>query len=258
MVTTAPVTVEQAAAILGVSASTIRRRIRAGSLRVEQVRRPQGVVWLVHLPPGTAPAAKTATVDTGSVTTTATTPTPPADAIAALIRATLAPIVAPLVAEQAALRQVVERQADQLVRSAEERGRLAAELEQARARLVELESPAEPERLAELARENGTLAERLAVQKRLREAAMAHAAELEQKLEAASRHHPPEPPVEEIAALRAEHDRHAGELARADATLAGQAASHARVSRQVRRLWIALAVAGALAVVAGLAPAWVR
>ena len=116
---------------------------------------------------------------------------------------------------------------------------------------------AQADRIAELARENGTLAERLAVQKRLREAAMARAAELEQKLEAAS-HHPPAPPVEEIAVLRAEHDRHAGELARADATLAGQAASHARVSRQVRRLWIALAVAGALAVAAVAAPGWVR
>ena len=54
----------------------------------------------------------------------------------ALFQATLAPIVAPLVAEQAALRQVVERQAEQLVGKEqeigairEERGRLAAELE---------------------------------------------------------------------------------------------------------------------------------
>ena len=53
--------------------------------------------------------------------------------MAALIRATLAPIVAPLVAEQAALRQTVERQAEQLVGQAETIGRQAAELERARA-----------------------------------------------------------------------------------------------------------------------------
>jgi len=129
MVTTAPVTIEQAAAILGVSASTIRRRIRAGALQVEETRRPQGVVWLVHLPRGTAPAAETATVDTTPVTTTATAPTAQADAMAALIHATLTPIVAPFLAEQTALRQIVERQADQLVGQAETIGRQGAELE---------------------------------------------------------------------------------------------------------------------------------
>ena len=131
MVTTAPVTIEQAAAILGVSASTIRRRIKAGSLRVEEARRPQGVVWLVHLPADTAPAGSTDTVDTAPVATTATTSQPAGDAIAAMIQATLTPIVAPLVAELAASRQVIERQADQLVSQAETIGRLAAERDSA-------------------------------------------------------------------------------------------------------------------------------
>src|SRR3954463_4730275 len=49
-VATAPVTVEQAAAILGVSVTTVRRRIRDGSIRVAEARRPQGPVWLVYLP----------------------------------------------------------------------------------------------------------------------------------------------------------------------------------------------------------------
>jgi len=138
MVTTAPVTIEQAAAILGVSASTIRRRIRAGALQVEETRRPQGVVWLVHVPPGTAPAAETATVDTTPVTTTATAPTAQAEALASLIHATLTPIIAPLVAEQAALRQTVERQADQLVGQAERLGRQGAELERATSTVVAL------------------------------------------------------------------------------------------------------------------------
>ncbi len=52
---------------------------------------------------------------------------------------------------------------------------------------------AQADRIAELARENGALAERLAAQKRLREAAMARAAELEQRLEAATRTPDPEP-----------------------------------------------------------------
>ena len=114
-------------------------------------------------------------------------------------------------------------------------------------------------RVSELERENGTLAERLAGLERVRDAAMAHAAELEQRLEAAAAR-PPEPePAEEIAALRAEHDRHTAELERADATLAGQAASHARVSRRARLLAITLALVAAVLVLAAmLAPAWVR
>ena len=106
-------------------------------------------------------------------------------------------------AEQAARRQTVERQAD---------------------------------RIAELARENGVVTERMASLERLHEAAMARAAELEAKLEAAAAC-PPEPDtVEEVADLPAEYYRHTAELARADPALSGQAASHARVSRQVRRL----------------------
>jgi hypothetical protein len=119
VVTTAPVTIEQAAAILGVSASTIRRRIKAGALRVEEARRPQGVVWLVHLPPGTGPASETATVDTAPVTTTASSSHLAGDAIAAMIAATLTPIIAPLVGELAASRQANERLTDQLMDQAE-------------------------------------------------------------------------------------------------------------------------------------------
>jgi hypothetical protein len=133
MVTTTPVTIEQAAAILGVSASTIRRRIRAGALHVTETHRPQGTVWLVHLPPGVTPAAEAATVDTAPVDTTPTAqPTPAlaqAEALASLIQATLTPIIAPLVGELAASRQTIERQADQLVSQADLLGRLTAALE---------------------------------------------------------------------------------------------------------------------------------
>ena len=71
-VATAPVTVEQAAAVLGVSASTIRRRIRDGSLRAEEAHRPQGVVWLVHLP---ADATAATTQPPPAASLVATTPT---------------------------------------------------------------------------------------------------------------------------------------------------------------------------------------
>jgi len=127
MVTTTPVTIEQAAAILGVSATTIRRRIRAGTLQVTETRRPQGVVWLVHLPPGTMSTADVTTADTATVTTTPSTPAAPADAIATMIQATLTPIFAPLVAELAASRQANGALTDQLLNQAETIGELRAE-----------------------------------------------------------------------------------------------------------------------------------
>jgi excisionase family DNA binding protein len=132
-VTTAPVTIEQAAALLGVSASTIRRRIRAGSLQVEETRRPQGVVWLVHLPPGTATASTADTVTTAPVDTTATAQPAPAPALAqaealtSLVQATIGAVLGPLIAEQAELRQTVERMSGQIARQSETIGQLRAE-----------------------------------------------------------------------------------------------------------------------------------
>lgn len=137
-VTTTPVTIEQAAALMGVSASTIRRRIRAGALQVEETRRPQGTVWLVHLPPGVSPAAEAATVDTAPVDTTATAQPAPAlaqaEAMTSLIQTTIATVLGPLVAELAASRQQNERQGEQLVSQAGTIGRLEAQLEAERAK----------------------------------------------------------------------------------------------------------------------------
>ena len=66
----------------------------------------------------------------------------------------------------------------------------------------------------------------------------------------------------EIAALREERGRHVAELDRAASAVVALndqlAAADRSRQRDVRRLSIALAVAGALAVAAGLAPAWVR
>jgi hypothetical protein len=138
---TAPVTVEQAAAILGVSVTTVKRRIRAGFLRAEAASRPQGTVWLVYLP-AEAMAAAEERPSAASVAATALTTTPaPAEAIAVMIQATLAPIIGPLVAEQAALRQINERQADQLVRQAETIGELRAGLVGAHATISALTAP---------------------------------------------------------------------------------------------------------------------
>ncbi len=119
-----------AAAILSVSPTTVRRMIKAGTLGVERVLRPQGHTFLVLLPPDIQPAATTRQ----QVSAEARTEVPPSEQIAALIQATLTPIVAPLIAEQAALRQTVERQADQLVGQAETIGRQRAELEAERER----------------------------------------------------------------------------------------------------------------------------
>jgi len=124
---TAPVTVEQAAAILGVSVTTVKRRIRAGALRAEEVRRPQGTVWLVYVPPAASSAATSGQAPVGAVAT-APTATPAADAMVSLIQTTIATVLGPLVGQLDALRQTVERQADRVAELERENGRLAAEV----------------------------------------------------------------------------------------------------------------------------------
>src|SRR6266540_2887076 len=101
------VSVPEAAAILGVSVATVRRRIRDGSLRADPVQRPQGIAYAVLLP--TDHEQRSAN-DQQVGTTAGLNPSavPAGDAIAAMIAATLTPIIGPLVAEQAALRQTVE------------------------------------------------------------------------------------------------------------------------------------------------------
>ena len=89
---TAAVTVEQAAAILGVSVTTVRRRIRDGSIRAEEARRPQGPVWLVYLPSGATPPTVS---DQPSATVPATAPTN-AENTVAYTRTLLEPLVAAL------------------------------------------------------------------------------------------------------------------------------------------------------------------
>ena len=139
------VSVPEAAATLGLSVATVRRMIRDGRLRAETVTRPQGIAYVVVLP-GDHAARGERSSTAQQVGTTARLTESPADAMATLIQATLTPIIAPLVAEQAALRQTVERQAEQLVGKEqeigvirEEQGRLTAELERAASTVAALD-----------------------------------------------------------------------------------------------------------------------
>jgi hypothetical protein len=45
-----PATLPDAARILGVSKSTVRRLVKAGKLEAERILRPQGYVWMVMVP----------------------------------------------------------------------------------------------------------------------------------------------------------------------------------------------------------------
>jgi hypothetical protein len=131
---TAPVTVEQAAAILGVSITTVKRRIRTGSLRAEQAQRPQGTVWLVYLDAATTTAAEERS-GAANVVATAPTSTPAADAMVSLIQATiretLTPIIAPLV-------DALERQAGRVAELERENGQLSSAMEATAAESIAL------------------------------------------------------------------------------------------------------------------------
>jgi hypothetical protein len=47
----------EACAMPGISAHTLRKRIRDGLIRAERVERPQGYAWVVHLERAGVPAA---------------------------------------------------------------------------------------------------------------------------------------------------------------------------------------------------------
>ena len=138
---TTPITVEQAAAILGVSVTTVKRRIRAGTIRAEQATRAQGTVWLVYLPAAATPAAEERPPAASVAATTAATPTAPAEAIAAMIQATLTPIIGPLVAELAASRETIAAQGETIRDQAETIGELRATMAAQDAKIATLTAP---------------------------------------------------------------------------------------------------------------------
>ncbi len=158
-------TVAEAAAILGVSVVTIRRMIKRGELEAERVVRPQGSAYLVTLPPDAPSPSEDGTPTEQSAQDVSRTDGTPVGLMAAWSEAFLAP----LVAELAESRQTVERQA---------------------------------ERLVELARENGILTERLAGLERVRDAAVAHAQELEERLAERPTEPAPDPePAPEVSTM---------------------------------------------------------
>jgi hypothetical protein len=134
---TALFTVEQAAAILGLSVTTVKRRIRAGLLRAEEAHRPQGTVWLVYLD-AAATGATEERPSAASVAATAPTTPPAAEAIVSLIQTTIATVPGPLVGQLDAQRQTLERQAGRVAELERENGRQSAELERATSTVVAL------------------------------------------------------------------------------------------------------------------------
>lgn len=144
--------------ILGVSPNTVRRRVVAGSLRSERIPRPQGEmirVYLDHVPgevPEQVPPDVVPEDAPNEVPPTFQTPVPDTarvEAMVSLIQTTIATVLGPLVAEQTALRQTVERQAGEIAELREDRGRLTAE----NAALRASHSPVAPD----LTRSPGTL-----------------------------------------------------------------------------------------------------
>ena len=103
------VSIDQAAATLNVSPSTVRRWVKEGRLPAERVTTPQGHVF----------------------------------------RAYSAALLAPLVAELAETRVRLLGQADRIAGQADEIGSLRAQLEQARSELRALKAPPEPQLAAQ-------------------------------------------------------------------------------------------------------------
>jgi hypothetical protein len=123
---------QEAATLLGIGVNTLRRRIAAGQIRAAQVERPQGYVWRVYLngrhPPNDPTSEPPIQEATGSLPHPPTQ-IAPAEAMVSLIQTTIATVLGPLVAEQTALRQTVERQAEIIAELREDRGRLSERLD---------------------------------------------------------------------------------------------------------------------------------
>jgi hypothetical protein len=133
-------TLREAAAELGISLNTLRRRISAGQIDAERVHRPQGHVWQVYLHrAATQEHRSNVTVQQDGATVQQPASVPPAaEAMVSLIQTTIGTILGPLVAEQSALRQTVERQAERVAELERENGRLSADLEHAATTVEEL------------------------------------------------------------------------------------------------------------------------
>ena len=142
----------EAARLLGVSRSSVRRMIRDGRLEARRVLRPQGYAWEVRVPPCSEPCSEAPDVGThhapGPGRPNAPRQAPEVagpEALGAWLVPVLTPILAPIVAELQATReagerkdQTIERQAGEIAALREERGRQSAELERAASAVLTL------------------------------------------------------------------------------------------------------------------------
>jgi excisionase family DNA binding protein len=138
------VSVPEAAAILGVSVATVRRMIRAGRLHAERVERPQGIAYVVLLPPDAGQRSARDQQLGASARANRSGPDPAAEALISLVRTAIAGVLGPLVAQLDAHRLMVEHAQGQITWQAELIGRLTAERDAALAELAALKA-AQPE-----------------------------------------------------------------------------------------------------------------
>lgn len=135
-----PFTLREAAAVLGISLNTLRRRIAAGQVQAEQVQRPQGFVWQVHLHGAATQrhrADETVQQDGAGTVQQPSTAIMQAEAMAAYTRSLLEPLV-----------NALERSEGRVAELERENGRLVAERDGARAELDALRA-AEASRAAQ-------------------------------------------------------------------------------------------------------------
>jgi excisionase family DNA binding protein len=102
------VTVAEAAAILGVSTTTIRRMLKRGQLEGERVHRPQGTAFVVTLPTDAAHAAEDAAPTRQVAGAPPRGNASPAGQLAAWSETFLVPLVAALERSQATVRDQAE------------------------------------------------------------------------------------------------------------------------------------------------------
>jgi len=135
------VTVAEAAAILGISPATVRRKLKAGELTGERVIRPQGSAFVVLLPRDASAAPDDASDtrhDSWRVERSNASPDSAQGAQETALAAWVVTLMAPLAEANRRQLETLERQAEQLAVLREERGRQSAELERATSAVVAL------------------------------------------------------------------------------------------------------------------------
>jgi excisionase family DNA binding protein len=123
-------TVADAARMLGVSESTVRRLVRTGKLEAERVERPQGHAWLVKVP--------VAVTDQSGTSHHLGAATPINQPVSEALTAWTSSVLEPLVLELRLSREMIAGQAERL-------GYVTAELDAARAQISTLTASTVPQ-----------------------------------------------------------------------------------------------------------------